>query len=52
MDQSTVKPVANATPDGNFVCVKEYTNRWGKLMKAEDYGKKAFCFFIKKGKRK
>ena len=27
--------------DGVYVYVKQYTNRWGKVMRAADYGKSA-----------
>lgn len=37
--------------DGCWVYCKEYTNRWGQLMKASDYGYQFWKFRInKKGK--
>lgn len=51
METHTQSLTGKDTPSGgNYVFVKEYTNRWGQVMRAEDYGKKAFVFFSSKSK--
>lgn len=36
--------------DTQYIYVKSYVNRWGKLMVAADYGYAAWRFPIKRGK--
>ena len=55
--QTVSLPVAVAPeipPPGEegYIFVKEYTNRWGQRMKAEDYGKQAFRIPIRNRKCK
>lgn len=48
MDTATLKP---APPGFAWVCVASFTHwRSKKVLRAVDYGRKAFCFLIKKKK--
>lgn len=51
MEPNTQSLAGKSTPSADgCIFVKEYTNRWGQLMRASDYGKQAFVFFPKKSK--
>lgn len=51
MEPNVQSTSGKGVPPEMCIFVKEYTNRWGQVLRAKDYGKKAFVFFPKEPKR-